>query len=159
MPMMLTGGSWWRVDECLEIAAAHRADRGARGGQRALARAFTAMIHGPAAATSADEASTLLFGGDPSELGADAFATVGSEVPSTALATDEVVGRSLIDLLCATGVAASKGDARRTLEQRGIAVNNAKVDGDRPVLAVDLVHGRYLLLRKGKGTYHLVEVG
>jgi tyrosyl-tRNA synthetase len=53
----------------------------------------------------------------------------------------------------------SKGEARRLLEQRGVSVNGLKQEEDRAMVETDLLHGRWILLRKGKATYHLVDRG
>ena len=47
----------------------------------------------------------------------------------------------------------------RTIEQRGIAINNAKLEPGVSLSETDLLHGRYLLVRRGKANYHLVDVG
>jgi tyrosyl-tRNA synthetase len=82
----------------------------------------------------------------------EAFEAVADEVPTTSLSGDLP---DLVDLLADT-VAGSKSEARRLLEQRGVSVNNFKQEGDRSLQASDFLHGRWLLLRKGKNTYHLV---
>ncbi|MCU1375928.1 MAG: tyrosine--tRNA ligase, partial [Actinomycetia bacterium] len=65
-------------------------------------------------------------------------------------------GIDVVDLVVEAGLFKSKGEARRTLN--GIAVNSDKVEEGRMVTAADLLHDRWVLLRKGK-TYHLVEAG
>ena len=146
------------VEEAVAIATAHAEAPQRREGQRALARALTTMLHGDEACAGAEEASAVLFGGAAAALAGPALDTVAAEVPTTALAKADVVGADLVDLLVATGVATSRGDARRSLEQRGISVNNAKVEpGFRPADG-DLLEGRALLLRKGKSTYHLISL-
>ena len=67
-------------------------------------------------------------------------------------------GADLVDLLVLTGLSSSRGDARRSLDQRGISVNNRKVDSGFTPSDGDLLGGRALLLRKGKSTYHHVAV-
>lgn len=142
------------VDEAHAVAAAHAEAPARREGQRALARQLTTMLHGEAACAGAEAASGVLFGGSTEDLTGAALDLLAGEVPCTELPSDAVVGADLVDLLVATGLASSKGDARRALDQRGISVNNAKVDaGFRPAEA-DLLDGRALLLRKGKSTYH-----
>jgi tyrosyl-tRNA synthetase len=63
----------------------------------------------------------------------------------------------VVALLVGTGLASSNSDARRTLAQRGITANGRRLDGDAVLGAGELLHGRYLLLRKGRTTYHLVD--
>jgi tyrosyl-tRNA synthetase len=140
------------IDEIEAAVADHEREPHRRAGQRALARSFTELVHGAAAADAAAAASELLFGGEPDGIGAEAFEAVAGEVP-----TSEVSGElpSLIDLAAGT-VAASKSEARRLVDQRGLSVNAVKQVADRPLLPEDFRHGRWLLLRKGKSTYHLV---
>ena len=146
------------VAEARAIAASHARAPHLREGQRALARALTTMLHGAAPTAGAEEASEVLFGGDAGALAGAALDTVATEVPSTGLRKADVVGADLVDLLVVTGLASSRGDARRSLEQRGISVNNAKIEpGFRPSQE-DLLEGRALLLRKGKSTYHLISL-
>ena len=65
----------------------------------------------------------------------------------------------MVALLADTGLATSRGDARRGIEGGGVYLNNVRVtDVDRTVGAADAVEGRYLVLRKGKKRYHLVQV-
>ena len=57
----------------------------------------------------------------------------------------------IIDLLVATGLSASKGEARRTIAEGGVSVNNVRVDSEAWVAsASDFLHGRWLVLRRGK---------
>ena len=143
--------------EVHEVVAAHRADPRQRTGQRRLAQEMTSLVHGAAESYAAEAASAVLFGG--SVLGVDVATrdTLAGVVPTTTVARDEVLrGLDVVDLLVRTGVASSKGDARRTLEQGGCSVNGRRVDLDTIVGEADLLHDRYVLLRKGKRHYHLV---
>jgi tyrosyl-tRNA synthetase len=64
-----------------------------------------------------------------------------------------------VDLFVAAGLAASRGAARRLLEQGGLSVNGRRLGADvRCVPATDALHGRYLLLRKGAKEYCLVKL-
>ena len=140
------------LSEIEALVADHEQAPHRRTGQRALARSFTSLVHGEAAAEAAASASDLLFGGDPVGLGPEAFEAVANEVPTTSLSADLP---DLVNLLADT-VAASKSEARRLLDQRGVSVNNVKEERDRSLQTSDFLHGRWLLLRKGKNTYHLV---
>jgi tyrosyl-tRNA synthetase len=139
------------VDEIETIVVDHQREPHRRRGQRALAQAFTALVHGDHAAAAAGAASDLLFGGEPDGMGPDAFEVVAEEVGTTPVTGDLP---DLVDLVART-VAASKGEARRLVDQRGVSVNSVKQDGNRQLEGTDFIHGRWLLLRKGKSTYHL----
>ncbi len=65
----------------------------------------------------------------------------------------------MIDLLVETGLAASKGEARRLIAGGGIYVNDVALAESRPLSADDLLHGRYVMLRKGKRQRHLLVAG
>lgn len=144
------------VDEARAIATAHAEAPQRREGQRALARQLTTMLHGEDACRGAEAASAVLFGGRTDDLDGAALDLLAAEVPCTELPRSAVLGADLVDLLVATGLASSKGEARRSLEQRGISVNNDKVEPGFSLAEEHLLDGRALLLRKGKSTYHAI---
>jgi tyrosyl-tRNA synthetase len=147
------------VPEIDELVAAHTEDPARRVGQRALAVAVTELVHGPEAAAAAEGAAAVLFGGDPRQASPEALAAVAREVPHTALEASESLaeGVDLVPLLVRSGLAASNGDARRQLGQRGISVNGAKAEPDRRLVADDVLHGRWILLRKGKRDWAVLD--
>ena len=143
------------VEEAEAVAATHAEAPHQREGQRRLAREVTTLVHGTDAAGAAEAASAILFGGDPREASAESLAFVADEVPTTGIERSRLhAGIDLIDLLVEAGVFTSKGEARRTLN--GVAVNSERVTEGRTLGATDLLHDRWILLRKGK-TYQLVE--
>jgi tyrosyl-tRNA synthetase len=144
------------VEEIRAIVAEHVAAPERRVAQRRLARELTELVHGPAAAAAADAAADVLFGGDPLEAPKEALEVVRQEVPTTTLRSDDL--GDPVDLLVTTGLASSRSDARRLLDQRAIRVNGTPLSPGDAVLKVSRLHDRYLLLRKGKQTYHLVEI-
>ena len=131
-----------------------------RAAQRALASEVVALVHGADQRDAAIDASAALFGGRVSTLDEATLLDVINDVPTSSIsATDIASGLLLVDLLVTTGLAASKGEARRTVEQNGAFVNDVVRTGlDAEVSARDLLHGRYVVLRKGKRNYHLVTV-
>jgi len=145
------------VDECRAIAAAHTGAPERREGQRRLAEAVTTLVHGADAATEAGRASTG-FTRKVGELSADELAGLAAELPCTTLPRPEVVGVDVVDLLTATGVASSKSDARRAISGGGISLNDERLAEPRPVTDADLLHDRYVMVRKGKKLRHLVVV-
>ena len=144
------------LDEVRAVIAEHQAAPHVRVGQRALAHELTALVHGDDAARAADEAAHVLFGGDPTRASAAALEAVAREVPSSTLP----VGRlgDLAEVLVVTGLASSKGDARRTLEGHGFRCNGAAITPDASLADAARLHGRYLLLQRGKKTHHLLTV-
>ena len=141
------------VDECAAVAAAHAQAPNRREGQRRLAREVTTLVHGSAATSAAEEASAVLFGGSPAGASPQALEFLASEVPTSPFAP----GTDLVHALAATPLASSLSDARRTIGQGAASVNGEVVREDRPLSEADLLHGRWLVLRKGKRTYHLLD--
>jgi tyrosyl-tRNA synthetase len=145
--------------EALEEAA--RAEPQARGAQKALAEEVTRRLHGETGLARAVQATGVLFGGAVEGLAAEEVADIFADVPSSRIARHALSGdgMSMVDLLAETGVATSRGDARRSIEGGGIYLNNRRVtDATQGVRTEALIEGRFLVLRKGKKSYHLVAV-
>ena len=143
--------------EALDAVTAASPDK--REAQQLLARTVTTMIHGADAAQTAAEVSTLLFAkGDPAAMSADAFQALAREVPRELLPPFNELAVDTLDLFVKTRLAASKGEARRLLQQGGLSINGKKLSADDATIAHDrFLHGRYLLLRKGARDYALIE--
>ncbi|MFC7331302.1 tyrosine--tRNA ligase [Marinactinospora rubrisoli] len=124
----------------------------ARAAQRALAEELTTLVHGAEECRKVVEASRALFGqGELSELDPATLGAALAEVPGTEVAGPVESLPPVVDLLAATGLVPSKSAARRAVQEGGAYLNNAKVtDVDARVSAADLLHGRYLVLRRGK---------
>ena len=145
--------------EELEVAVTERP--GQREAQRTLARNVTEMVHGPSALEGAERASKVLFGGAMEELSASELLDVFEEAPSSEFEADLFSGDGIgfLDLLDRTGLAASRGEARRLVKSGGVYLNNVRVvDEGRSVTLQDCIEGRLLVLRKGKKNYRLVQV-
>ncbi len=143
------------------LEAATEANPGRREAQRALAEDVTRRVHGETGLARAQAASEVLFGGSIEGLGADEIADIFADVPSSAVRAEALGGEGLgiVELLADAGVTTSKGEARRGVEQGGIYLNNERVaDAGRSVTREDAIEGRYLVVRKGKRSYHLVRV-
>jgi tyrosyl-tRNA synthetase len=123
----------------------------ARAAQRALAAELTEMVHGPAALAAVQAASRALFGsGD--------LRAVPAETLEAALTQTEygeldmpACGVGAVDVLVASGLAASRGAARRTIAEGGASVNNVRVTDEAAIYGpADLVAGRWLVVRRGR---------
>ncbi len=147
------------MDEVDGVIEEHAAEPGRRRAQRVLAGAVTGLVHGEQAGAAAEQAADVLFGGDPRDASAEALAAVAAEVPSTTLAPAEGLaeGVELGPVLLRTGLATSQTDARRQLEQGGLSVNGEKVAPGRRIGPEDLLHGRWVLLRKGKKGWAVLD--
>uniref|UniRef100_UPI0040495CA6 tyrosine--tRNA ligase n=1 Tax=Candidatus Nanopelagicus sp. TaxID=2518620 RepID=UPI0040495CA6 len=132
---------------------------GAREAHRELAREMTAMIHGQQMAKSVEEAAKALFGqGEIADLDLKTLDSALSQLPKTTIRKGDPYP-SWVDLLAATGVVDSKSAARRIVKEGGGYLNNKKVESeDFTPSKSDLLHGKYLLLRKGKRDLAAVEV-
>ena len=144
------------VEESAAVVAAHTADPGKRSAQRSLAREMTSLVHGVDAARDAEAAAEILFGADPTTASAEAIAIVSAEVPGTDVTRAEL--DDTFGLLARAQVVASTSEARRTIEQKGLRVNGAVLEKDESLASKGLLHGRFVLVRKGKTGYHLFRV-
>ncbi|WP_245674354.1 tyrosine--tRNA ligase [Actinoplanes rectilineatus] len=141
--------------EDLEKATAERPQ--ARLAQKALAEEITALVHGPEEARQAIAASQALFGrGSLAELSADTLrAALGEAGLLTVRGELPTVG----SLLKEAGLVASANESRRTISEGGAYLNNERItDGEAVVPETALLHGRFLVLRKGKRTFAGVEI-
>lgn len=131
-----------------------------RAAQRALAVEVTTLVHGAEETEQAQSAALALFGrGEIRDLSPRTLAAALRE--AGAIQVGEVDGRlpSLVDLLVETGLAASRGEARRTIGEGGVYLNNHRVEDVEAVPEqADLVAGSWLLLRRGKKKFAGVEV-
>ncbi len=146
-----------------EIAAAmaeQTADPGKRTAQRLLAENVTTRVHGAATTAGVVQASRLLFGGlKLDEVGPETFAVLAGEIPTTRIPRAAFDSLAAVDALVQAGLAASKGEARRGIQQNGFSINGAPVgEADRQLGAGDLRAGGYVLLQKGKRNYALIAL-
>ncbi|MGA4842801.1 tyrosine--tRNA ligase [Streptomyces sp. G45] len=127
----------------------------ARAAQRALAEELTTLVHGADQCAAVIAASKALFGqGDLGDLDAATLAAALSELPRAEVAELGPV----VDLFAEVGLVASKSAARRTVKEGGAYVNNVKVAAEDAVPArEELLHGRWLVLRRGKKNLAAVE--
>jgi tyrosyl-tRNA synthetase len=147
------------LDEAVRTAPEQRA------AQRALAADVTTRVHGAEAARVAQEVSALLFEkADPHALSEGALAALRLEIPfaTYAAAADGPAlsdGIDVYECLTALGVAASRGAAKRLLEQGGVSINGTKLSAADRLIGTDrLLRGRHLLVKKGAREFGLVQV-
>jgi tyrosyl-tRNA synthetase len=143
-----------RIDE-LAKATAERP--GAREAQRALAQELTTLVHGADQTAAVEAASSALFGrGELAELDAATLAAALGELPQ---ATVSAPLPSVAELLVATGLEKSNNSARRTIGEGGAYVNNVKITEEAAAPTErDLLHGEWLVLRRGKRNLAAVRV-
>jgi tyrosyl-tRNA synthetase len=143
--------------ESLEAASAGRPE--AREAQRALAEELTTLVHGEQETRRAVDASRALFGaGELRELDAETVAAAVAELSRASLPAGDGLP-SVVDLLVAIGLVDSRGAAKRVIAEGGAYLNNQKVtDAAATPSREDLLHGRWLILRRGKRHVGAAEV-
>ena len=138
------------------IVALHVSAPEKRVAQRALAAEMTSLVHGTHASHDAEVAADILFGGDPTDASHDALVAVAAEVPTSKISRtdlDDVFG-----LLARSGIVSSNSEARRAVQQKGVKVNGAVLEEGETLAAKGLLHEKWILVRKGKTSYHLFEI-
>ena len=142
--------------EVRDLAAEHAANPERRMGHRRLADELTALVHGHDAVSQANLAAEGMFG--RGALTAEVLEALRGIVPETLVRSQDLDGDdAVLELLTATELTSSKGEARRLLSQGGVSLNREKVSDGR-IPDGSLVEGRYLLVQKGKKQRHLVVV-
>ncbi len=117
---------------------------------------WSTLVHGADAAHAAAEAADLLFSADPTAASTSALEALSAEIPSSSVDAAEL--GDLVAVLVGTGLATSNGDARRNLAQGSYYVNGVTIDENSVPSEWERLQGRYVLLRKGKKTHHLLEI-
>ncbi len=113
-----------------------------------LAYELTALVHGTEEADKAKAASLALFAGGGNT----------ADMPTTELTNDDLGGGQIdvLSLMVKCGLAASKGEARRLVQQGGVTVNDAKVTAIETTFGLEQFTGEGLVIRKGKKVFHRV---
>jgi tyrosyl-tRNA synthetase len=141
------------ADELGELATATAERPHERAAQRRLARELTTLVHGQAATDAVELASQALFGrAELADLDESTLAAALTEASNGQVAELAPGGPDgITDLLVATGLSKSRGEARRTVAEGGVYVNNARVESDEWVpQPTDFLGERWLVLRRGK---------
>ncbi len=153
--------TWLTKDEIEELAHEVAEHPEQRAAQRTLAQEMTRMVHGETALAQAEQAARVLFGGEIAGLSAAEIADIFEDVPSISVPRSafEGTGKPVVELLVEAGLARSKGEARRAISGGGVYVNNLRVtDTERSVSLEESIEGQFVVLRKGKKRYHLVQI-
>jgi tyrosyl-tRNA synthetase len=156
---LLRSFSFRSHEELEQLFESLRTNPGAREAHRELAREVTTLIHGETETVKVEAAAKALFGhGEINDLDADTLAGALSELPRTTIPRGSSIP-TWVDLIVATGLIESKSAARRIIKEGGAYLNNQKISGeDFAPASSDLLHGRFLVLRKGKRDLAAVEV-
>ncbi|AFM39243.1 tyrosyl-tRNA synthetase [Desulfosporosinus acidiphilus SJ4] len=126
-----------------------------RKAQRTLAAEVTKLVHGQEALLRAEKITNALFGGGLNGLSASEIEEGLSDVPSAELESPEI---SFVDLLVQAGVVSSKRQARESIENGAIYINDLRYnDLETPVPQLERLDGKYLVVRRGKKNYYLIK--
>ena len=131
-----------------------------RQAQHRLAQEMTRIVHGESELAGAVQASQVLFGGELRGLKTEAIEDIFADVPSSSLGKTQLeAGMPVVDLLVHSGLVSSKGEARRSIAEGGIYLNNQRIeDAAQSLSLAEALAGQFLVLRKGRKNYHLVKV-
>lgn len=142
-----------------EISRAHVHEPGARTAQKALADELTTLVHGETETVRAGLCANALFGGDIRALDERSAIDVAADLPGPRLTRETLSGggKSVIDLLVESGLAASKREAREFLESGAVQVNGERVRLESLVAAESLLHGTFAFIRRGKRNWAVAE--
>ncbi|WP_152364806.1 tyrosine--tRNA ligase [Microlunatus speluncae] len=148
------------AEEIAELERATEERPHERRAQRALADDVTDFVHSRSAREGAEAAAAALFGrADLADLDEDTLAGVVAEVGGAEVTTSDGGLPSVVAVLEASGVVASKSAARRTIAEGGAYLNNEKVtDPDARVADTALLHGRFVITRRGRKTVGAVTI-
>jgi len=145
--------------EIEDLEASHAEKPFVRAAQRVLAEHVTSLVHGPEETARIQAASAALFGGgDLSVLSPDTLGAALREAGAVRVERGDELP-SVVDLLVQTGLAKSRGEARRTIGEGGAYLNNQRIEDPEHVPGgADLIGGTWLVLRRGKKNFAGVEV-
>ena len=126
-----------------------------RAAQRTLAEQVTTLVHGADAAHKAEKISHALFYGEFNDLADDEILAGFHDVPTHKMEQEEL---GLVDLLVAAKISSSKREARQDVQNGSIYINGERcAELDRIMRPQDGLHGKYLIMRRGKKKYTLVS--
>jgi tyrosyl-tRNA synthetase len=143
-------------DQVEDIARQHESAPHLRVAHKELARSMTRLIHGETALAQVETASEALFSGEVKSLDQKMLDEVFADVPHSSHPRNSLEGEGvdLVELLPQTTLAASKREARDFLAGGAVAVNGERVPAEHRLTMKDLLHGRTILLKRGKKNWH-----
>jgi len=147
-------------DEIEALDKSRQDEPNRRRSQICLAEELTRLLHGAAGLAAAQRATDVLFGAEIEDLNDAQLVEIFADVPSKQLPKDHLAGEGLllIDAMFEAGLAKSKGDARRTIQQGGAYVNNRRrTDLETRLTLDDLASESVTVLRAGKKRYALLR--
>jgi tyrosyl-tRNA synthetase len=147
-------------DEIESLDASRATEPHLRSSQKRLAEHLTQLVHGDDGLASAQRATNIFFGAEIEHLNDAQLGEIFADVPSKSLPADRFAGAGLniVDAFLEAGLAKSKSDARRAIEQGGAYINNRRCgELTRSLTAADLASETMIVLRSGKKNYALLR--
>ncbi|HEX6961591.1 MAG TPA: tyrosine--tRNA ligase [Lacipirellula sp.] len=147
-------------EEIEQLDQSRAVDPAKRESQRRLAEELTRLVHDDSGLAVAMQATDIFFGAEITKLTDAELGQIFADVPSKELPASRLSdpGLPIVDALFEAGLAASKGDARRTVTQGGAYVNNRRIDSlDATLTRADLASESVVVLRSGKKKYALLR--
>jgi len=157
VPRFLRVFSLRPLPEIERLLLEHGENPAQRTGQQALAEELTTLLHGAEGLLAAQRATQALFSGDVTSLEPALLDEVFRGAPSVDLDPSLLGGDGLdvVDLLVLGEVAKSKREARQYLASGAVSLNGERVSESQRIGPSQLLHGRLILVRRGKKTWHV----
>jgi tyrosyl-tRNA synthetase len=147
-------------DELRALDAAVAAEPAKREAQRRLAHEVVALVHSPEEVARVEAAAEALYSEEVVGMDEATLLMVFEDAPSSEISRDRLSngGINLVELIADAGLVGSRSQARTTIDQGGLYVNNRRVEKEAARISTDdLIAGRYVLLRRGRRDFHLLR--
>jgi tyrosyl-tRNA synthetase len=147
------------IEEIEKLDQITKAEPHLRQAQKILASEVVKLVHGEEGLQSALHATKIFFGEKITQLKDKDLTSIFRDVPSVELKKETLTsGISILDLLSQTPLFASKGEAKRSIEQKGVYLNNDSLaDTNLVIGAQDLASETCMVIRKGKKNYCVIK--
>jgi tyrosyl-tRNA synthetase len=146
------------LDEIAELEVKTKEEPHLRAGQKALAKEIVTLVHGTQGLEAAERATSFFFGGVIEKVTDKEIASIFEDIPSVSLSSSYLEEGDVLDLLAETPLFKSKGEARRSVQQNGVSLNNVKItDPELKITKTHLASESAMVLRKGKKNYCVVK--
>ena len=146
------------LDEISELAKKTESEPHMRQAQKTLAEEVVKLVHGEEGVEAALRATSFFFGQKIENVTDSQLSSIFEDVPSVTLEKSFLDGGDYLEMLAQTPLFKSKGEARRSVQQNGVAINNVKcADLEKKMSAADLASETSLIIKKGKKNYCVIK--
>ncbi len=158
-PKLLRSFTFLTREEILNLEESAKSAPEKRIMQKALADSMCEFVHGKEALESAQRCAQVLFGGSLEGLSEGDLLDIFSDAPSTTISRSEIETTTLFDLFHRSGLAKSKGEARRLVDSGGAYLNNERITDGAVLLNATIAKERNIVvIRSGKKQYQIVQI-